>query len=90
MLWAEKHLSIGPYASKEDIQWHLMQKKDKLRCSKCGAYCAEIKRKKTNKRQTKKSANYEKRYIEPGISGTREDNKKMRGRQWARSKKPFI
>ena len=116
--WARKYLPRDLYASTDYKEWHLKQKKDKLKCAKCGAHSVEIKHeyttiqqntiqqnteldsyekryiaadpihKKPTVRQKRKLDSFPKRYIDEGIAGSREDNKKMGGRQWARNIKP--
>ena len=84
--WICSRLKVEPSTSSDDLQWHLLQNKKKFKCEICGAHNAEFVFK-SNTPALKKDE-VKKRYIDEGIGGTREDNKKMRGRQWARNKNP--
>lgn len=61
------------------------RKKSKLRCNKCGArdpvITPFIEKGRTAKPARASEHNYEKRYIDEGLAGSREDHKKMRERQ---------
>lgn len=79
--WVLQVLSIDPYSSFDSIEFQLNQNREKLVCAKCGAHEARILREGAPVPAAPESADYEKRYVDEGIAGTREDNKKMSSRQ---------
>ncbi len=81
--WAKMNLPGETYNSSTSIECYLIKNKRKLKCKNCDTNNPMIMQEQPQENKRPKLADNEKVYINEGIAGTREDNKKMRGHQWS-------
>lgn len=86
--WAIERFELDPYSSVDDIHSHLQRYVGRMKCSKCGSKSPSVLMEIRAPKVLDQLEDHEKRYIDEGLAGSREDHKKMRSRQWARTKRP--
>ena len=80
--WAREHLPTDQYTSVDSILFYLQNNLKKLRCQNCGMRepSVSLGTAQSPAQRPPELPESEKRFIDEGLAGSREDHKKMRAR----------